>query len=261
MTNHMQILKGLARGNFHHADGIRALYLGPMDEMFIADLKANVSNIMEHRQPSIVREGEHTTGWTKPRGRVEQWSLYNNHGRTDDTSNDFEYRVEDKRVINNPPSPSIAALCKLPSVVNMRLNIIHPGSSLSPHEEHITRRVGHNQVSMRARFHIPLWTNPGCKMLADGNLYHFEEGNLYLFNNGCVHGAINDGDSARAHLVFDLLMTQAAMDIMFRDLDLRHAMYITDNWHKVGEEEITEWAPSKGMTEKQYNSRKLVVHP
>lgn len=261
MTKSMEILEGLARGNYHHEDGIRALYLGPLDQEFMADLKKEAKNIVHARQPSVVKQGQHVTGWTRPKGQVEQWSLFNTHGRTEDTSNDFSYNLKGKKPIRMPRSPNIAALCKLPALVNMRLNVIHPGSGLSPHEEHLPRRIGHNKVSMRARFHIPLWTNNECHMLADNNLYHFEEGELYLFNNGCVHSATNDGNTARAHLVFDMLMTSEAMEKMFGHIDLKHNAYLTDTHKKVGESDITEWAPSNGMSEKEFTARKLVVHP
>lgn len=259
--SHLEIMEGLAAGNFHHYAGIHAVRIGSMDEVLLRDLQQEAFDIIRTRKPSVVKEGKHVTGWTRPKGRVEQWSLYNNHGRTEDTSNDFSYNLRDKEEILTPYSPSIASVCAWPSVVNMRLNVIHPGSGLSPHEEHLPRRLPNNQVSMRARFHIPLWTNEQCHMLADGELFHFKVGQLYLFNNGCVHSATNDGDIHRAHLVFDMLMTSDAMDHMFDNIDMQEAFQSTYAFDKIGDADVSEWAPSNGMSEEEFNKRKLVFHP
>jgi hypothetical protein len=69
----------------------------------------------------------------------------------------------------------------------------------------------------RGRFHLPIVTNPEAYVLLDGDLFHLQEGRLYFFNNGCIHSAINDGETDCFHLVWDMLLTEATIELMFGD--------------------------------------------
>jgi hypothetical protein len=201
------------------------------------------------------------TGWTRPKGQVRQWSLFNRHGRTDDTSDDFTYgqHLARKRPL---PLPGIVRLAGgLPDLVNLRLNVISPGAALSPHEEHLPRPVGSDCVALRARFHLPLVTNPDALMLADGHLLHFTAGAVWFFGNGCVHGAENNGSEDRAHLVWDQLLTTRALDAMFGGTPPEWLAQDLRDVEPVRTVEVTGWAPSKGMTRAEFGRRKLVPHP
>jgi hypothetical protein len=70
-------------------------------------------------------------------------------------------------------------------------------------------------VGVRARFHLPLVTSPGASLLLDGDLHHLEAGTVYLVNHGCVHAAENAGAADRVHLVWDMLLTAPAAEVMF----------------------------------------------
>jgi Aspartyl/Asparaginyl beta-hydroxylase/Glycosyl transferases group 1 len=210
----IEVLRRLAAGNYHHPDGLRALHIGVVTNIMMEWLLRDMRELTRGWEPSIVREGSHNTGWTRPVGQVKQWSLYSTHGRTNDTSDDFRYdNLADKRPVSLSGIEELAE--SLPDLVNMRLNLIGPGSRLSPHEESLERDLGAGRVALRARFHLPLVTTGQALMLADGDLFHFEAGRVYLFNNGCVHSASNDGDSDRLHLVWDQLMTERAVGAMF----------------------------------------------
>ena len=256
----IDVLRRLAAGNYHHADGLRALHIGavagPMFRMILADMRALVGGWL----PSIVREGAHSTGWTRPVGEVKQWSLFNTHGFTDQTRDDFRYdNLADKRPI---PLAGVSALTgSLPDLVNMRLNLIGPGSRLSPHEESLERQVGDGLVSLRARFHMPLVTTPKSLMLADGDLFHFQAGHVYLFNNGCVHSASNDDDCDRLHLVWDQLMTERAVDAMFGSTPPKWLEQSLEPVPVVRTVQVDTWERQSELSEEEFYSRKLVFHP
>jgi hypothetical protein len=256
----IDVLRRLAAGNYHHADGLRALHIGAATGSMFQALLADMSELVSRWLPSIVREGAHSTGWTRPVGEVKQWSLFNTHGFTDQTSDDFRYdNLADKRPI---PLPGVSALVRsLPDLVNLRLNLIGPGSRLSPHEESLERQVGDGLVSLRARFHMPLITTPQARMLADGDLFHFRAGHVYLFNNGCVHSASNDAESDRLHLVWDQLMTERAVDAMFGSTPPAWLNQSLTPVPVVESIHVENWERQSELTEEEFYSRKLVFHP
>ena len=53
------------------------------------------------------------------------------------------------------------------------------------------------------RVHIPLITNINAFMIVEGKLWHLEKGNVYLVKVQHHHLALNAGDDARTHIVFD----------------------------------------------------------
>lgn len=255
-----EILRRLAAGNYHRPDGLRAYLIGAVDPEFFPTLMGDVRELTQRWEPSVVREGRHVTGWTQPMGEVKQWSLYNSHGRTDDTSDDFRYDIlTDKRPV--PLSGIEALAASLPDLVNMRLNLLGPGSSLSPHEEPLERDLGDGRVALRARFHLPIRTTRKALMLADGDLFHFEAGRVYLFNNGCVHSATNDAKSDRLHLVWDQLMTERAMDAMF---GFTSPLWLKQELKDVpvaSTLKVSTWASQADMPEEEFYRRELVFHP
>lgn len=256
-----ETIRRIAGGNYHRPDGLRALHLGKVDGGMFKALQQDVATLLKEWTPSIVREGTHSTGWTEPVGEVKQWSLFNGHGRTDDTSDDFEYGdLGSKRPV---PLPGVTALAEsLPDLVNLRLNLLGPGSSLSPHEERLERVLGGNRVALRGRFHLPLRTTQKALMLADGDLMHFEAGHLYFFNNGCVHSAENGGKSDRLHLVWDQLMTEEAVEVMFGELP---PDWLAQDLHEVKVTrriDVSDWREEPArLDEDEFYARELVFHP
>ena len=256
----IEFLRRLAAGNYHHADGLRALHIGRVDPEMFQALRSDAHALQLGWLPSLVREGSHSTGWTRPIGEVKQWSLFNSHGYTDQTRDDFRYDNLDEKY---PVSlPGITALCEsLPDLVNMRLNLIGPTSSLSPHEETLERELPDGRVALRARFHLPLVTNDQALMLADGDLFHFHAGHVYLFNNGCVHSASNDADADRLHLVWDQLMTERAVATMVGSTPpawLSQDIVPPTPRRSI---QVDTWERQALLTEAEFYARELVYHP
>lgn len=251
------VMAGLVAGNFHHPDGIRALRLGTVHPDAHVRWRAACRQLLERETPSVV-SGGHVTGWTKPQGTVRQWSLFNRSGRTGDTSSDFDYANLDRKKL----WPGFEEFADIGTLVNLRLNELGPGAELSPHEEHLTRRVGTDRVGLRCRLHVPIWSNPNALMLADGDWFGFSVGGIYLFNNGCVHAAVNHGNTSRLHLVFDVLLDEATVSRVLVGNDVPGWWY-----HKVSEvevdrtEEVEQWESQPGMTWQEFSSRTLVLMP
>lgn len=53
------------------------------------------------------------------------------------------------------------------------------------------------------RIHVPIYTNPGAYLIANGLSQHFSKGSAWSFDNHSDHGVVN-GDSERVHLIFDV---------------------------------------------------------
>ena len=56
------------------------------------------------------------------------------------------------------------------------------------------------------RLHIPITTNPGCRMVIEGDSFHMPaNGNAYITDNTKYHNFFNGGETERVHLVATLL--------------------------------------------------------
>lgn len=160
--------------------------------------------------------GRHEGSWTNPYGSVRPFSLFNNTGGIEDGSNDFNPFLQDKRFQVELPTLT-DFYSQIPDLLNLRLNCIGPGSGLSEHEEEVFLA---GEKRLRLRFHLPVITNPGARISLDGETFHFMEGNIYFFNNGCVHGAWNEGGTDRYHLVWDVILTNKSYEFFFGDVPL-----------------------------------------
>ncbi|MET9886491.1 aspartyl/asparaginyl beta-hydroxylase domain-containing protein [Streptomyces sp. NPDC006430] len=210
-----QILDGIRDANYHRP-GIRCLRLMRADPAAADRLAAEVALLRARQRPSLAGAPGHVTAWTGPSGRVEQYSLLNASGRCDDFSRDHDLSAFGKRFHHGAHHPALAALIgSLPHLVNFRINVLGPGASLAPHEEHSVVRAKSGAVGIRARFHLPLTTHPAATLLLDGDVHHLEAGAVYLVNHGCVHAAENAGPADRTHLVWDMLLTTEAAAVMF----------------------------------------------
>lgn len=63
--------------------------------------------------------------------------------------------------------------------------------------------------SRTARFHLPLVTNPGCRLYSGPHVEHVPVGMLTYFNNHVRHCAANWGTTERVHLIFEMYKREA----------------------------------------------------
>jgi hypothetical protein len=210
-----ELFAGLRDGNFHDG-GIRCLRLMRLRDSCFAQLKDEVVSLCEHETPSDVRASSHVTNWTRPRGDVRQYSLLNASGRTSDYSADHELTSFGKWLHLNPDRPMLRLFLEtFRDLINVRINVLGPGARLAAHEEHSIIRTAAGTVGACLRCHLPVLTNGGAELTLDGDVYHLEEGTVYLVNHGCVHAVLNAGTERRVHLVWDQLLTRRAYDLLF----------------------------------------------
>lgn len=209
------LLEGIARGEFHRADAFKCADLFTVDPAFFSALKDELKSLVSRNAPSDVQDEEHPSNWTGPSGKAIQFALLSESGDFADTSTIGSKTMEDKRFHHAAAYPTLAAFIALfPHATNMRLLGLGPNGGLSPHKVNSSWRKGRSWY-FTARFHLPVVTNPQALVLLDGDLFHFQAGRVYFFHNGCVHSAYNGGDTDRFHLVWDMLMTQETIDLMF----------------------------------------------
>jgi len=210
------LLRNIARGNYH-SNGLLCQRLFQLAPPFFSELQNEIRTFISTHLASDVTSRDHVTHWTKPFGVANQLSLLNSHGRTFDTSEDHNLSVKNKKFHFASSYPLIAQFISFfPHAINMRLNILRSKSGLSPHEEHIVHwNPKTKKWFLRVRFHLPVFTTPQAVMLLEKNLYHFDEGWIYFFNNGAVHSAENPSEDIRIHLVWDMLLTDMTKRLMF----------------------------------------------
>jgi hypothetical protein len=209
------IIRGVATAD---ADGraIPCLRLLRVASGPFRELREECLRLSQCGTPSDACAARHVTRWAGPYGTVRQYSLWNRSGRFDDFSADHDQSCLGKAFHHAADYPALAAfLSAFPHRINSRLNVLGAGSGLRPHREHVCLRARSGGVGLRLRFHLPVVTGPGAAVLLGGEVYAFEEGVVYLFNQGCVHGARNDGPAERLHLIWDLLLTSEAAQVMF----------------------------------------------
>jgi hypothetical protein len=221
MHSSSAFLKSLADVNFHRP-GPKALELFRVEGGFFERLRAELEQLTERHAPSKMTDYGHSSSWANPYGNAVQFSLLNKSGRLDDTSTDHNLSTRGKAFHHAEEFPTLAQLIRaFPHATNMRLNGMGKKSGLSPHDENVVHWCGPGRPRdffVRARFHLPIQTNPGAHLLMGGEKFHFEERRIYFFHNGTVHSANNEGDTYRYHLVWDMLLTQQTYEQMFLGL-------------------------------------------
>lgn len=212
-----ELLDGLRDGNFH-VGGIRCLRLMRVHDEYFAALQGEVANLSERERPSDIQKDDHITNWTRPRGEVLQFSLFNLSGRTSDFSGDHDLSSFGKQFHFGAGYPMLARFIEtFPDITNFRLNTIGPTARLAPHEENSIIRTKTGSIGACVRYHLPIVTNPGAELTLDGQVFHLEAGIIYLVNHGCVHAVQNGGSERRLHLVWDQLLTCPAYEAVFGD--------------------------------------------
>lgn len=65
------------------------------------------------------------------------------------------------------------------------------------------------------RLHVPIITNPGVKMFADGRVYAMRPGEVWALDNSGIHGVINDDPGlARTHMIVDYLSSPGLLELL-----------------------------------------------
>jgi hypothetical protein len=203
----MSVVSELLKADTHEG-GLKTLFIEKPDNFSM--IKKECLDIVQNYNPSNVTDKHHRTFWTNPYGEAKQWSLWNNSGFFDENNSISANpeNIRNKKFHHYDSFPYLANfLNSWPDKLNVRLNLLSPGSGLGQHEEQIQQMWGEFN-SIRIRFHLPIITNNKCLVFLDGEWFHFEEGNIYFFNNGCVHAAQNNSDIKRLHLVWDCLLTK-----------------------------------------------------
>jgi hypothetical protein len=65
------------------------------------------------------------------------------------------------------------------------------------------------------RIHMPIVTNPGAFLLAEGRAKHLEVGEAWSFDNQSLHAVVN-GPETRVHLIIDVNPNPKLFDLMHR---------------------------------------------
>jgi len=211
------VLAGNAKGEFHRTDPLKCAELFTIEPASFLPLKNELQILAGHNAPSEVQDKTHPANRTKPTGDVVQFSLLNNTGNFADTAEFRSRSIYGKHFHHAADYPALAAFIALfPHATSMRLLGMGPNGGLHPHKVNSSWRKGRHWY-FTARFHLPIMTNPEALILLDGDPFHFQEGRVYFFHNGCIHSAYNGGETNRFHLVWDMLMTQETIDLMFGD--------------------------------------------
>jgi hypothetical protein len=196
------------RTAYEHRGGLKMFACGQVEDSWFKQICSEVNWILDSQSASDVTSKDHVTNWTRPTGEARQFSLFNRTGKTDDFMSDHSFDRSTKR-LTFPHLNGIQRFAKLfgPNLLNLRLNGLGKSSGLGAHEERSIQSTARG-LMYKIRFHLPIYTNPDARICLDGEMFHFEPGVLYFFNQGCVHAAINIGDAPRYHFVLDCLLTR-----------------------------------------------------
>ena len=202
-----QFISGI-RSAYEHSGGLKMFACGQLENSWFRQICSEVNGILDSQPSSDVTSKAHVTNWTRPTGEARQFSLFNATGRTDDFLSDHSFDRSAKK-LTFPHLLGIQRFASIfgPALLNLRLNGLGKSSGLGAHEERSIQCTRYGLV-YKIRFHLPIYTNPNARICLDGEMFHFEPGILYFFNQGCVHAAINDGDEPRYHFVLDCLLTR-----------------------------------------------------
>lgn len=195
----------------------------PISGLPIQGLGGDAERMIRDEKPSEVSGEGHATHWVGVRGRVSQFQLVNETGKFEDTDSNYIPAMWDEQpqlldavtgAMTKPKKfhhakayPHIAGFLRSrKNLVNARLNVIWPGSSLAPHAENVILKMPDRSPRLKLRFHLPLLTNTKARVMVGWRTSYLEPGTIYFVHNGRPHAAWNDGDEPRAHLVWDEIL-------------------------------------------------------
>ena len=151
--------------------------------------------------------------------------------------NDWEVNTPMKRFVMKPLydkympfiNPYLDFLHQLfPNSIATRIvfSKIFPKKCISPHVDFM------DMIKYPRRFHIPIITNNDCLFTVGDETRVLEEGQLTLICQHTLHSVVNDGDTARIHLIIDLMDTKYVPSY--------HDVVIQDEFDEDGIREIQE---------------------
>ena len=264
-----ELFDGIGRGQFHKPGALRCLRLFKVDKDFLKLLQDEVRSFMASQPPSHVVDGDHVTNWTKPYGKALQWSLKNRSGKTNDHSSDHDNDYRGKKFGLADEFPRIAQVVdQWPEATNFRLNSMWPQSGLSPHEEDVCFKHQGKGVC-KVRLHLPVIADRHSLQLLDGEKFNFKAGEVYYFNNGCVHAAENRSETdQRVHLVWDQWLSESVAEQFLGEVD-RPAWLWRTSARKVAVKErvhvatyeIEEAPPGIRWTWEEWQDAEKAFHP
>jgi beta-hydroxylase len=90
-------------------------------------------------------------------------------------------------------------LHSLPAVRGAAFSRLDPGSAIMPHED--------KPVSGILRTHLGLKIPMGSQLIVGGEIYHWTEGKMLLFDGQIEHAALNESSESRDLLIIDMVLT------------------------------------------------------
>lgn len=216
------ILSGLRKGEFQRSDALRLRRIFRVDDELLLSMQQEATTIVDEEHPVVWDDDENPSRYDRPFGTALQFSLFNRSGEFNDLRDTHDQDASGKSFRHADRFPALARFIDAwPDKWNFRLNVMMQSSGVRPHKEFVVMRSGPGDERwLRARFHLPLQSNFHAEVLLDGDWHHLDVGDVYLFNNGCIHTAVNHGPSARLHLVWDTRLTERAMAAIFGSDDL-----------------------------------------
>ena len=228
-----KIIELIVNSNYHLEPGLKTANLFMVDPDFFENIKSEVLDLVKNNPIPALKQGGPKSRLVQPLGRVEQYSIINATGRFDDLSLVHNRSIFNKRFHHREAYPHLAKFIELfPHAVNFRINVMYANSALV---EHRATACHYNKVNNKyfliVKFHLPIKTNQEASMFLNGDLYRFEEGNIYFFYNGVNHTADNyHPTDERIHLVWDMLLTQKTYrDLFLRDLSFSELLIPTED--------------------------------
>lgn len=95
-----------------------------------------------------------------------------------------------------------------PYVRTVRLSILHPGESIDEHSDtYIALKYG------QVRLHVPIVSNDQVEMTIGGEKRVWKEGELWYGDFAAPHSVINNGDTPRIHLMFDVCVNEKLLSM------------------------------------------------
>lgn len=199
----METLRTQVMAANRHERGLKMQPSLAVEADWFAAIQKDVTKLLQERETSDVMQKDHPTNW--PFGRAATpHNLFNKSGVTSQYSTGHSGATEGC-TFAAPQLESLRQFFVLfeSRLITFRLKGLMPASGWGAHEEAIIKGD-----QLRIRFHLPIFTNPGASVFLDEEKFHFHEGYIYLFNNGCVHPAVNEGETNRYHFVWDMWLDE-----------------------------------------------------
>jgi hypothetical protein len=129
--NYARFIKNL-RLAYEHRGGVKSLHLGVLDQAWFSEIQQECRAIIEGSGSSDVTAANHVTNWTKPKGEVRQFSLFNVSGKSDEYTGDYGYRgdASKKRLV----FPEMKGLKRFAALFGDSLRNLRPLPSAGVHQ-------------------------------------------------------------------------------------------------------------------------------